>query len=72
MSAQRKASPGRPTNVTLPEALLHDARALGINQSQVCDCNVSTAVHEARRRWLADNRGTLEAYNDQAHGHLPA
>ena len=58
------ASLRRATNVTLPEGLLRDARALGINLSQACEAGLSAAVAEARRdRWLEENRDAIEAWN---------
>lgn len=55
----------RPTNVTLPDTLLREARALKINLSQACERGLLHEVAEARRlRWLADNREGILAWND--------
>ena len=55
----------RPTNVTLPDALIRDARALGINLSQACERGLLAAVADTRRaRWLDENRDALQAWND--------
>lgn len=68
MSAHRSAR--RPTNVTLPEALLHDARELGINLSQACESGLLFAVaSERRQRWLATNRDALDSYNTHVAEH---
>jgi antitoxin CcdA len=64
-----QAAARRATNVTLPEALLRDAREMGINLSQACERGL--AVADARRqRWLDANRGAMDAWNDlvAAHG----
>jgi antitoxin CcdA len=62
---QRKA-----TNVTLPEALLKEARELGINLSQACERGLAASVAEARaQRWLKDNREALNAWNEYVEQH---
>lgn len=61
----------RPTNVTLTEALLAEAKALNINVSQAAEAGLARAVAERRaERWLAENRGALESSNAfvEAHG----
>jgi len=61
----RETGDRRPTNVTLPAALVAEARALDINVSQACESGLARSVAEARRaRWLADNAGAIEAYNE--------
>ncbi|MBS3025357.1 type II toxin-antitoxin system CcdA family antitoxin [Acidiphilium multivorum] len=64
------ASSRRATNVTLPAALLQDARSLGINLSQACEQGVATAVAAARRqRWLDENRAAFQAWNEHVESH---
>ena len=64
------ASSRRATNVTLPAALLHDARSLGINLSQACEQGLAAAVSEARRqRWLDENRAAIQAWNEHVEMH---
>lgn len=61
----------RPANVTLPEPLIQEAKALGINLSQACEKGLAAVVAEARSAaWLQENRPALEAWNDyvQEHG----
>lgn len=54
---QRKA-----TNVTLPRALLEEARQLGINLSRASEIGVLKAVEGARAElWLSENREALES-----------
>jgi antitoxin CcdA len=63
-------TPRRPTNVTLPESLLREARALEINLSQACEQGLAAAVATARaQRWLADNRAAMEAWNAYVEEH---
>ncbi|HTW28869.1 MAG TPA: type II toxin-antitoxin system CcdA family antitoxin [Acetobacteraceae bacterium] len=60
----------RATNVTLPDPLLREARALDINVSQACERGLAAAVAEARaRRWLAENRGAIAAWNEHVETH---
>jgi antitoxin CcdA len=62
--ASTPPAPRRATNVTLPDALLREARTLDINLSQACEQGLTAAVAAARtRRWLADNRAAMEAWN---------
>ncbi len=64
------ASPRRATNVTLPEALLQDAREMGINLSQACEQGLAAAVAETRRqRWLAENQDAMDAWNEHVAAH---
>jgi antitoxin CcdA len=54
----------RPTNVTLPEALLREARNLEINLSQACERGLALAVAERRQaRWLAENQAAITGWN---------
>jgi antitoxin CcdA len=58
-------SPRRATNVTLPEALLREARALDINLSQACERGLAAEVAATRRRrWIEENRAAMEAWNE--------
>ena len=60
-------SPRKATNVTLPEPLLREAKALGVSLSQACERGVAEA-----RAWLADNRGAIDAWNDYVeHNGVP-
>lgn len=63
-------SPRRPTNVTLPETLLQDAREMGINLSQACERGLAIEVANARRkRWLAENQDAIDAWNGHVEEH---
>ncbi len=54
----------RPTNVSLPERLVEEAKALGVNISRASEMGVLEAVKtERERRWRAENREAIAAYN---------
>jgi len=58
-------SPRRPTNVTLPEALLIEAKALKVNISQACQQGLAAEVAAAKaRQWQAENKPAMDAWND--------
>ncbi len=60
----------KPTNVTLPEPLLTQARTLGINVSAACERGLVAEVKQARQaRWLAENRAAMDAWNDYFDTH---
>jgi antitoxin CcdA len=50
----------KATNVTLDQAMLEDAKALGVNISKAAEEGVRAAVREA---WIAENRESMEAWN---------
>lgn len=63
-------TPRRPTNVTLAEPLLAEARALGVNLSQACERGLTAAVAEAKaQQWLAENRPAIAAWNEYVEQH---
>jgi len=49
----------KATNVTLDQAMLEDAKALGINISQAAEAGLRAAVREA---WIEENRESMEAW----------
>ena len=52
------------TNVTLPEALLREARQLNINLSQACERGLSAAVLEMKAaQWRQENQAAMDAWN---------
>lgn len=56
--------------VILPEALLREAREMGINLSQAWERGLAAAVADARRqRWLEENHEAMEAWNDDVAEH---
>ncbi len=63
-------APRRPTNVTLPESLVQEARALNINVSQACERGLLAEVGAAKaRRWQEDNRAAIDAWNGHVDRH---
>lgn len=53
----------RPTNVSLPGALVAEAKALDVNLSRACEAGLDAAVQAARaRRWKADNAAAMESW----------
>jgi antitoxin CcdA len=60
----------RATNVTLPEALVSMARALGVNISQASEAGLAAAVKKAReQKWLEENKEAIEEYNKYVEEH---
>jgi antitoxin CcdA len=54
----------RPTNLTVNEDLLRQARALGINLSQAFEQKLEELVRAAKaERWIEENREAIEAHN---------
>jgi antitoxin CcdA len=52
------------TNLSLDQALLADARALGVNISQAAEKGVTEAVRKAKgEAWVQENREAIEASN---------
>ena len=53
-----------PTNLSLRVDLVHRARALGLNLSEVVEHALEKAILEAERaRWLAENEQAIAQYN---------
>jgi len=54
----------RATNVSLPEDLLSEAKALQINISQAAEAGVAQAIARTRsERWLAENKEAIDSSN---------
>ena len=54
----------RPTNVSLPEGLVAEAKALDVNLSRACEAGLAAAVRAARaERWTAENRSAMESWS---------
>lgn len=53
----------RATNVTLPEDLVAQARALGLNMSKVMERALRIAVREEEtRRWQDEHKDRIDAF----------
>lgn len=65
MTASRpRTASKRATNVSLPEDLLAEAKALQINISQAAEAGVAQAITRARSElWLAENQEAIESSN---------
>ncbi|MDP2825494.1 MAG: type II toxin-antitoxin system CcdA family antitoxin [Sulfuritalea sp.] len=54
----------RPTNVSITETLLAEARALDVNISRAAESGLARAIAERRAElWLGENRVALESSN---------
>ena len=63
-------SPRRPTNVSIDERLLADARALDVNVSRAAESGLAQAIAERRTElWLNENRAALESSNAYVEQH---
>ena len=68
--ANASAAPRRATNVTLPEALLRDAKEMDINLSQACERGLAAeVVVTRRRRWREENQDAMDAWNGYVAEH---
>ena len=57
-------------SVPLPEPLLAEAKALGINVSETAENGVVAAVAHCRReRWLRENAAAIQDYNEFVEKH---
>lgn len=56
--------PKRATNVSLSEALVTEARQLGINVSRACEIGLESEVRNERtKRWQEENAAAFDAWN---------
>jgi antitoxin CcdA len=55
----------RPTNISLDERLLEQARALNINISKAAERGLALHISEARAKsWREENKRAIEAWNE--------
>ena len=53
-------------NLSIDERVTREARALGLNMSRVAEAAIAEAARfERNRRWREENRGALEAYEQE-------
>ncbi len=65
VSATQHDPTRRVTSVTLPQALVQDARALRINVSQACEQGLAAAVADAKdKKRQAEQQAPLETWNE--------
>ena len=64
------ATARRPTNVSLPEALVAEAKALEVNLSRACEAGLDAAVRAARaQRWKAENAAAMASWAEPLERH---
>lgn len=57
-------APKRPTNLSISESLLAEAKALDVNISRAAERGLARAIAERRADlWLAENRAALDSSN---------
>jgi antitoxin CcdA len=62
--------PKRAANVSLSEALVAEARDLGINVSRACEDGLASEVRRATaKRWQDQNTAGFEAWNAYVEQH---
>lgn len=60
----------KPTNLSLDQSLLADARALKINLSRAAEDGIRAAVSKSREElWKTENRSALESSNRFVEDH---
>ncbi len=71
MQASEKEKPHRkPTNLSIDNELLREAKALGINVSRSAEAGIASAVrHQKQLDWLKDNAAALESSNNYVEEH---
>ncbi len=61
---QTQSVPKKPTNLTLDQGLLSEARAFGVNLSQAAEAGLRRAVRDAKEAaWQRENAEALDASN---------
>ncbi len=67
---QTHPAPKKPTNLSLDQDLLREARGLGINLSWASEAGIRRAVAEARsENWKRENAGAIQSSNQWAESH---
>lgn len=62
---QAQSVPKKPTNLSLDQGLLSEARAFGVNLSQAAEAGLRRAVREAKTEaWKRENAAALASSND--------
>ena len=68
--ASRSSPFRRATNVSLSEALLQNARTLGINSPEARERGLGAEVADTRRRrWLEENQDAMRTWNEHVAEH---
>jgi antitoxin CcdA len=70
MLARAETKNRKAANLSIDEAVLADAKALGINVSRAAETGIAEAVRKEKgRRWLEENREALESSNAWVEKH---
>ena len=65
ITPKKRATRAARVNLTLDQALVDEAKALGVSISQASNEGLAAVVKTARSaRWLEENREALVAWND--------
>lgn len=60
----------RATNITLSQTLVDEAKARGVNLSQICESALAEQVKKLREaEWLEENREALDSSNAYVEKH---
>ncbi len=60
----------KPTNLSLDEALLEEARALNVNLSRAAEVGLRREIaHAKSERWKTENAAAIESSNQWAEAH---
>jgi antitoxin CcdA len=70
MHRSKPSASKRATNITLPQSLLAEAKAMGISISKAAETGVALAVAEKRAQlWAQENHGAIESSNAYVERH---
>ena len=60
----------KPTNVSLDEKLVAEAKELGVNLSRACEAGLAAETRDARKRkWIEENWEAIQAWNEWVAKH---
>lgn len=67
---QTQSAPKKPTNLTLDQGLLREARSFGVNLSQAAEAGLRRAVSDAKAEaWKRENAAALDTSNEWLEQH---
>jgi antitoxin CcdA len=70
MHRRQDEGPRRATNVSLSEALVSEARELGINISRACEDGLEAEIRRERaKQWQGTNEAGFAAWNSYVERH---
>lgn len=65
ITPKKRGTRAARVNLTLDQALVDEAKVLGVSISQASNQGLTAAVKTARwARWLEENKPALDSYND--------